>query len=48
MKLLFTLLTILTTTVYGFAQQGIIEGKVTDKTTGEEIIGAVVFISTLR
>lgn len=44
MKFLFTLLTILATTVYGFAQQGTLKGKVTDKTTGEEIIGAVVFI----
>jgi TonB-dependent receptor len=44
MKLLFTILTILTTTVYGFSQQGTLKGKVTDKTTGEDIIGAVVFI----
>ncbi|GAB3826608.1 TonB-dependent receptor [Pontibacter rugosus] len=44
MKFFLTILTILTTTVYGFAQQGTLKGKVTDKTTGEEIIGAVVFI----
>jgi hypothetical protein len=44
MKSLFTLLAILTTTLYGFAQQGTIKGKVTDKATGEDIIGAVVFI----
>lgn len=44
MKFLFTLLTILTTTIYGFAQQGTLKGKVTDKTTGEAVIGAVVFI----
>lgn len=44
MKLLLTLLTIITTTVYGYAQQGTLKGKVTDKTTGEDIIGAVVFI----
>ena len=44
MKFLFTLLAILTTTIYGFAQQGTLKGKVTDKTTGEDIIGAVVFI----
>ncbi|MFD2246320.1 TonB-dependent receptor [Pontibacter ruber] len=44
MKALFTILTMLATTVYGFAQQGTLAGKVTDKTTGEAIIGAVVFI----
>ncbi|MCJ8167477.1 carboxypeptidase-like regulatory domain-containing protein [Pontibacter sp. E15-1] len=44
MKALGTILTILATTMYSFAQQGAIKGKVTDKVTGEEIIGAVVFI----
>ena len=44
MKFLLTLLTILATTLYSFAQQGTLTGKVTDKATGEEIIGAVVFI----
>ncbi|WP_040573392.1 carboxypeptidase-like regulatory domain-containing protein [Pontibacter sp. BAB1700] len=44
MKSLLTLLTILTTTVFGFAQQGTLSGKVTDKSNGEAIIGAVVFI----
>ncbi|WP_162051524.1 TonB-dependent receptor [Pontibacter pamirensis] len=44
MKSLFTLLTILTTTIGVFAQQGTLKGKVKDKTTGEDIIGAVVFI----
>ncbi|RIJ36663.1 TonB-dependent receptor [Pontibacter oryzae] len=44
MKFLFTILTILATATFGFAQQGTLKGKVTDKTTGEEVIGAVVFI----
>ncbi|GAA4434070.1 TonB-dependent receptor [Pontibacter saemangeumensis] len=44
MKFLLTLLALLTTSVYGFAQQGALKGKVTDKTTGEAVIGAVVFI----
>ncbi|GAB3531128.1 TonB-dependent receptor [Pontibacter brevis] len=44
MKSLFTLLTILTTTIGVFAQQGTLKGKVKDKATGEDIIGAVVFI----
>ena len=44
MKLLFTFLTILVATVAGFAQQGTLKGKVTDITSGEGIIGAVVFI----
>lgn len=44
MKFLLTILTILATATFGFAQQGTLKGKVTDKTTGEEIIGAVVFI----
>ncbi|MBF9252232.1 TonB-dependent receptor [Pontibacter sp. 172403-2] len=44
MKLLFTFLTIITTTVSGSAQQGILKGRVTDKISGEGIIGAVVFI----
>ncbi|MFD3001099.1 TonB-dependent receptor domain-containing protein [Pontibacter toksunensis] len=44
MKSIFTILTILTTTICGFAQQGTLKGKVKDKTTGEDIIGAVVFI----
>jgi len=44
MKFLLTILTILATTVYGFAAQGTLKGKVTDKQSGEGIIGAVVFI----
>ncbi|WP_242926577.1 TonB-dependent receptor [Pontibacter vulgaris] len=44
MKFLLTILTILTTTVYGFAQQAALKGRVTDKASGEGIIGAVVFI----
>ena len=44
MKSLLTILTILTVSFSGFAQQAAIKGKVTDKVTGEEIIGAVVFI----
>ncbi len=44
MKLLITLLTILFSPVYAFSQQGTLAGKVTDKKTGEAIIGAVVFI----
>ncbi|WP_347157257.1 TonB-dependent receptor [Pontibacter chitinilyticus] len=44
MKYLLTILTIFTTTVYGFAQQGTLKGKVTDKISGEGIIGAVVFV----
>ncbi|QCR23669.1 TonB-dependent receptor [Pontibacter sp. SGAir0037] len=44
MKFLFTFLTILSTTFYGFAQQATLKGKVTDKNSGEEIIGAVVFV----
>ncbi|MHA6246477.1 TonB-dependent receptor [Pontibacter sp. CAU 1760] len=44
MKSFLTILAILVTTAYSFAQQGAIKGKVTDKVSGEEIIGAVVFI----
>ncbi|WP_299822514.1 TonB-dependent receptor [uncultured Pontibacter sp.] len=44
MKSLLTILTIIATAVAAFAQQGTLKGKVTDKTTGEGIIGAVVFI----
>ncbi|MBD1398037.1 TonB-dependent receptor [Pontibacter sp. JH31] len=44
MKLLLTLLAILHTTVYCLGQQGTLSGTVTDKTNGEAIIGAVVFI----
>ncbi|WP_018476733.1 TonB-dependent receptor [Pontibacter roseus] len=44
MKSFLTLLTILATAVCGFAQQGTLSGTVTDKTSGESIIGAVVFI----
>ena len=44
MKSLLIILTILAATISGFAQQGTLKGKVTDKTTGEEVIGAVVFI----
>lgn len=44
MKSLFTLLAILAASVYGYAQQGTLSGKVTDKSSGEAIIGAVVFI----
>ncbi|MCC9167780.1 TonB-dependent receptor [Pontibacter harenae] len=44
MKFLFTFLTIFTTSFYGFAQQATLKGKVTDKITGEDVIGAVVFI----
>ncbi|MDX5419087.1 MAG: TonB-dependent receptor [Hymenobacteraceae bacterium] len=44
MKSLLTILTILATTISGFAQQGTLSGKVTDKLNGEAIIGAVVFI----
>ncbi|WP_299756034.1 TonB-dependent receptor [uncultured Pontibacter sp.] len=44
MKFLLTILTVLTSSVCGFAQQGIVKGKVTDKITGEEVIGAVVFV----
>ncbi|WP_439881212.1 TonB-dependent receptor domain-containing protein [Pontibacter sp. MBLB2868] len=44
MKSLLTILTILAATLSSFAQQGTLKGKVTDKATGEDIIGAVVFI----
>ncbi|MHC2993252.1 hypothetical protein OB13_17315 [Pontibacter sp. HJ8] len=44
MKSILTILTILATTICSFAQQGTLSGKVTDKTSGEAIIGAVVFI----
>ncbi|MBF9251776.1 carboxypeptidase-like regulatory domain-containing protein [Pontibacter sp. 172403-2] len=45
MKFLFTLLPIiLTTAVSVLAQPGTLKGKITDKNSGEGIIGAVVFI----
>ncbi|GHA68991.1 TonB-dependent receptor [Pontibacter akesuensis] len=44
MKSFLTLLLLLTTATFSFAQEGTLKGKVTDKLTGEEIIGAVVFI----
>ncbi|MBC5992805.1 TonB-dependent receptor [Pontibacter cellulosilyticus] len=44
MKFLLTILTIFAAAISGFAQQGVLKGKVTDKTTGEDVIGAVVFI----
>ncbi|MDQ4138992.1 MAG: carboxypeptidase-like regulatory domain-containing protein [Bacteroidota bacterium] len=45
MKKLILLLTLLSTSVLAFAQQGTLAGKVKDKKTGEPIIGAVVFIT---
>jgi len=45
MKKLILLLTLLSTSVLAFAQQGTLTGKVKDKKTGEPIIGAVVFIT---
>ncbi|MDQ3292325.1 MAG: carboxypeptidase-like regulatory domain-containing protein, partial [Bacteroidota bacterium] len=45
MKTLILLLTLLSTSVLAFAQEGTLAGKVKDKKTGEPIIGAVVFIT---
>ncbi len=45
MKKLLLLLTLLSTTVFAFAQQGTLAGNVKDRKTGEPIIGAVVFIT---
>ncbi|GGK61446.1 TonB-dependent receptor domain-containing protein [Rufibacter glacialis] len=45
MKTLLLTLSLLCTTLAGFAQQGTLAGKVKDKKTGEPIIGAVVFIT---
>ncbi|CAA9280521.1 MAG: TonB-dependent receptor [uncultured Adhaeribacter sp.] len=45
MKKLLLLLTLLSTTVLAFAQQGTLAGQVKDKKTGEPVIGAVVFIT---
>ncbi|TXK44637.1 TonB-dependent receptor plug domain-containing protein [Pontibacter qinzhouensis] len=44
MKSLFTLLTILMVSISAFAQQGKLIGKVTDRATGEPLIGAVVVV----
>lgn len=44
MKLLLAILAIFSTTVYGFAQQATLKGKVTDRATGEDVIGAVIII----
>ena len=45
MKKILLLLTLLSTSLFAFAQQGTLAGKVKDKKTGEAIIGAVVFIT---
>ncbi|RAU83964.1 TonB-dependent receptor [Pontibacter arcticus] len=44
MRLILTVLLLVAITTAGFAQQGILKGRVTDKATGESIIGAVVFV----
>ncbi|NDK56040.1 TonB-dependent receptor [Pontibacter fetidus] len=44
MKFLLTILTTLVTINFANAQQGTVKGRVTDKATGEGVIGAVVFI----
>ncbi|WP_162427816.1 TonB-dependent receptor [Pontibacter pudoricolor] len=44
MKFLLTILTTVLTINFAVAQQGTLKGNVTDKATGEAVIGAVVFI----
>ncbi|MEJ8757859.1 TonB-dependent receptor [Pontibacter sp. H259] len=44
MRFILILLTFFTATGTSVAQQGTLKGKVTDKATGEAIIGAVVFV----
>ncbi|WP_114781947.1 TonB-dependent receptor [Botryobacter ruber] len=44
MKTLLTIFLLFASAGYAFSQQGTIAGKVTDKRTGDAIIGAVVFI----
>jgi TonB-dependent receptor len=45
MKILLLLISLLLTTLTTFAQSGTLAGKVKDKTSGEPIIGATVFIT---
>ncbi|MGV3640841.1 MAG: carboxypeptidase-like regulatory domain-containing protein, partial [Adhaeribacter sp.] len=45
MKTVFLSLSLLLTSLHAFAQLGTLAGKVKDKTSGEPIIGATVFIT---